>query len=403
MSFTGLEDTVVPSLVTVDDHTVNNSAPLIQDPHLQSSILPLQGVFPDRNDVLYQYQSQDSRRLWAFSGDIPFCLWHDEGALENYCVEYLQRTAEPDTQITFDLGIAHKHSDPFKVCFSVSTSQFWDIYWLNSVIPDNDFPPLSPTTGFTFEVAPPLPAPQLYQPTSQLDALGNLDTVYCLAHPDGLENSYHSSSPLPIAEQEREIRPLPRTPTHQRGAAIRDDTFATLATATKRNGLDSVDTPNTTNKRVKLVPTSPVASTPSSSSSLKDLSPSPPLSPKNDSPPPPRTDQPSVDEVLRCIYPDCCQHFPSVERVLDHHKSVHKIPYPGKYRCAFASCIQTFKNKADFERHAKTLAHQPDKGRHQKRPSGIKPECREEGKKEEIRHIKEMAENRVKRLVQSRA
>lgn len=332
----------------------------------------------------------------------------------------LQRTSGTDTQITFGLGIAHKHSDPSKVCFSVSTSQFWEIYWLNSATPDNDFPPLSPMTGFTFEVAPPLRAPQLYQPTSQLDTLGNLDTVYGLAYPDDLENSHHSSSPLPIAEQEREIRPLPRTPTHQRGTAIRDYTFTTLATATKRNGLDSVDTPNTTNKRVKLVLTSPVASTPSSSSSLTDLSPSPPLSPKNDSPPPPRTNQPSVDEDLRCIYPDCCQHFLSVERVLEHHKSVHKIAHLGKYRCAFASCIQTFKNKADFERHAKTLSHQPEKGylcagcdmtftrydarrRHQKRPSGIKPECREEGRKEEIRHIKEMAENREKRLAQSRA
>ncbi|SJL16630.1 uncharacterized protein ARMOST_20156 [Armillaria ostoyae] len=419
MSFTGLEDTVAPSLVTVDDHTVDNSAPLIQTPHLQPSMVSLQTVFPDRNDILYQYQSQDSRRLWAFSGDIPFCLWHDEGALENYCIEYLQRTTGTDTQITFDLGMAHKHSDPSKVCFSVSTSQFWEIYWLNCAIPDNDFPPLDPTTGFILEVVPPLLAPQLSRSTSQLDNLGNLDTVYGLEYPDDIENSYHSSSPLAIAEQEREIRPLPHRSTHRRGnTEIRDCTLPTLPTATKRTAPDSVDTADTNKKRLKLVPTSPVASTSSSLSSLTDLSPSPPLSPKYDSPLPLRTDQPSDEEDLRCIYPDCCEYFPSVDSVLDHHKSVHRRPYSGKYRCAFASCRQTFKNKADFERHAKKRSHQPNKGylcagctetftrydalrRHQKKRSGIKPECQEEGRKEAIRHAKEMAENREKRRTKS--
>ncbi|KAK0434215.1 hypothetical protein EV421DRAFT_2023118 [Armillaria borealis] len=419
MSPTGLEDTVVPSLVTVDDHTVDNSAPLIQTPQLQPSMIPPQGVFPDRNDILYQYRSQDSRRLWAYSGDIPFCLWHDGGALENYCIEYLQRTTGMDTQIIFDLGIAHKHSDPSKVCFSVSTSQFWEIYWLNCAIPDNDIPPLGPSTGFILEVAPPLLGPHLYQPTSQLDNLGNLDTVYDLEYPDDNENSYHSSSPLAIAEQERKVRPLPHRSTHRRSnTEIRDYTLSIPATAAKRNAPDSVDAPDTNKKRVKLVPTSPVASTSSSLSSLTDLSPSPPLSPKNDSPPPQRTDQPWDDEDLRCIYPDCCEYFPSVDSVIDHHKSVHRKPYFGKYRCAFASCRQTFKNKADFERHAKTLSHQPDKiylcagcdmtftrydalRRHQKKPSGIKPECKEEGRKEEIRHAKEMAENREKRRTKS--
>ncbi|KAK0215421.1 hypothetical protein IW262DRAFT_1511104 [Armillaria fumosa] len=282
MSFTGLEDTVATSLVTVGNHTAAyNNAPLIQDP------------YPTPNDILYEYESQDSRKLWAFSGDIPFCLWHDEGGLKNYCAEYSQRRTGTDTLITFDLGIAHKHSDSSKVCFSMSTSQFWHIYRLTCVIPCNNLPPLVPTTGFILDVSPPPPASPLYQPIPQPDNLGNLHTVYGLAYPDDNENSYHSNSPLAISEQERDIRPLPRTSTHRRGTAIRDDTLPNLATATKRKVPDNVDALNVTYKRVKLVPASPVASTSSSSSSLTELSSSPPLSPIGDSPSPPRAEKSS--------------------------------------------------------------------------------------------------------------
>ncbi|KAK0477871.1 hypothetical protein IW261DRAFT_1594316 [Armillaria novae-zelandiae] len=361
MSFTGLGDSVATSLVTFDDHTVDNNAPLIQEAYLPSSMTSLQCIFPDRNDILYEYQSQDSCKLWAWSADIPFCLWHDEGGLKNYCAEYSQRSTGTDTKMSFNLGIAHKHSGPSKVCFSVSTRQFWEIYRLTCTMPGNNLPPLVPTTGFILDASPPPPASQSYQPTPQLDNFGNLDAVYGLAYPDDADNSHHSNTPLAIPEQERDIHILPRTSTHRRGTVVRDHTLPNLATATKRKVPDNVDTPNETNKHVKLAPASPIASTSSSSSSLTALSSTPPLSPRNDSPCPPRADQPSHDHDLRCIYPDCCEHFPSVALVIDHHQSIHKKDYPGNYRCAFASCKQTFKHKADFERHAEILLHQPKK------------------------------------------
>ncbi|KAK0191865.1 hypothetical protein F5146DRAFT_1135581 [Armillaria mellea] len=229
MSFPGMEDTVTTSPVTVDDHTVDNSVPLIQDLHLQQSMTPMQYVFPDRTDI----------RAW--NGDIPFCLWHDEGALKNYCADYSQQSPGTD-RIPFDLGIAHKHTDTSKVCFSVSTSQFWEIYQLSCAIPDNNLPQLVPTTGFILNVSPTLPASPLYEPISQREHSENVDTVNGLAHPGDNETSNHSSSPLAIAEQERDIRPLPHTSTRRRGTAIRDHTLSTLATAAKRKVPDSAKT-----------------------------------------------------------------------------------------------------------------------------------------------------------------
>ncbi|KAK0493847.1 hypothetical protein EDD18DRAFT_1356336 [Armillaria luteobubalina] len=427
MSFTGLEDTVPTSLVTVADHTVDSNALLRSSRipvfrrqcHLCKAYLPTGMIsctstnptnlaniglgvakYPSVSGTIKMDWRPIVLSLYRF---VPNIVAESTIFYPTIC---LQRSTGTDTKIAFDLGITHKHSDPSKVCFYVSTRRFWEIHRLTCTIPGNNLPPLVPTTAFILDVSSPLPASQLDLPIPQPNNLGNSDTVYGLAYSDNNTTSYHSSSPLGIYVQERDIRPLPRRSTHRRGTTIRDPTLHNLATTTKRKVPDNVDAPHVTRKRVKLVPASPVASKSLSSSSLTELSSSPPLSPIGDSPSLPRAEKPSDVDELHCIYPYCCERFPSVDRVIDHHESIHGESYSGKYRCAFVSCKQTFAHKADFKRHAEILLHQPDKQylcagcgmsftrsdsrkRHQiNLCSDIMPERREEGKKEMSKHRK---------------
>ncbi|KAK0452156.1 uncharacterized protein EV420DRAFT_1645803 [Desarmillaria tabescens] len=351
MSCAGLEDINTQNLQDVstgNDHSMQDIVPLTHALHPQSFAPRPQYATPDRNDDLYYYLSQDKRRLWAYSGDIPFAygtIEADWRTTQRHIYKLI--TTEEEVPMTFDINIPHQHSDPPVVCFSsLSTRQFWQMYSLQCSIPGNNYPPIDPNADFIPAVPVPL---QASQSTFYLDDQGPLDTSDGLAFPDDSDGS-HSFYDV---KQEREIFPVPHDGSNRGSAAGEEATLPTFAHCTDLGATDRLDG----KRKHSFDSISSGVEAPSSSSSLTAFSPSP--SPSRS--PTPTADQVSYEAELRCIYPDCLQLFHSIVDVTDHLKSLHNGSYARSYRCAFPSCSQTFKNKTDFPRHALTMNHKPQR------------------------------------------
>ncbi|KAG7440679.1 uncharacterized protein BT62DRAFT_575669 [Guyanagaster necrorhizus] len=338
MSSTGLEDIFMANRETIQQVSAD-------------------GVIPDRNDTLCAYAPPSTNRWFcSYSGDTPWCLWHDGPALGRFIDLYSQvrpTTGEDVHRIEFVNGeIAHEHSPGWTFCAPAPTREFWAAYPKHYAEPGSGLPPLVP---LSYPQDGELAAPAIL---NEQDKPLDLDLGHC---PGPLP----PRSPLPVVKveaQEREIRPLPR------------------------GGRERAEA-------------SPVAASLSPSSSLTLFSPSPP-------------------PELRCLYLHCDNRFPSLDMLYAHLRSSkhpkgeeeeeeEKGKKKHKYRCAFPGCVHMLVNRGDFPRHAESAGHCPErryvcggcrKGftrvdalkRHQVN-DGAKKECRKAWREEERMKMEEGA------------